>query len=463
MKMKSIVMAVAAASVISGQAFALAPNTVPDIELWVSGASAQDNAFGALLAEQCVAGTLDTFLDGGTGKAQRAFSCNLDSTKVPGLSIANPKVLIHKRSAGGSGMGVQPVADGTAIEFMNVSAANCVVATPNVYNCGYNVTSNRVLHAPDAGLSDVEPAMFVGVNVPTGFTSVTPAQLAKLDVKSVRAGVFGIPVTVALRNALQTAQGLVSGSDSEANMPSLSKIQVASLMAVGGIKKWDTLYINGTKLTQVVGVTPPSDTKVHICRRVEGSGTQAQFNANFLGNPCTDGGLIPTTTTNNLTGPVVVLNSGSGDVETCLDSKNAANIWAIGLQSTEKNADLAKAYRFIKIDGVAPTLENAYNNTYFDWAEESMQWRTVAAGGPVGDKLTILNTMASQAGKPSIIAAANVDFVHPWGAAGYLSVFTNGYAPSTVWNAANPVTTASHGTPVSNCRVPLIGRPSAIN
>jgi len=464
-KVKSMAMAVAAATVISGQAFALAPNTVPDITLYASGASAQDKAFGSLLEELCVAGTLDTYLDGGVGKAQRAFSCNLDSTKVTGLSIANPKVLIYKRSAGGSGMGVAPVADATPMEFMNVNSTNCTLtATANTYNCAYNATTNMQMHVSDAGLSDVEPALFVGVNKPATADEVSSAQLGKLDVKSVRAGVFGIPVTTALRNALQKAQGLVVGDETQANMPSLSKLQVASLMAKNGIKKWDSLSMGGSTLTAFAGVTPPSDLKVHICRRVNGSGTQAQFNANFLGNPCSAGALTPIEAGNNSTGPVVVLNSGSGDVDTCLDTKNTSNIWAVGVLSTESNTTLAKGYRFIKIDGVAPTLENVWNNTYFDWAEESMQWRTPAAGGPAttSDEYKILNTLATQAGKPSIVAAANADFNHSWGQAGYLSLNTNGNATDTVWNVANPVATASHGTPVSNCRVPLINKPSSL-
>lgn len=464
-KIKSMALAVTAATVISGQAFALAPNTVPDITLYASGASAQDKAFGSLLEELCVAGTLDTYLDGGVGKAQRAFSCNLDSTKVTGLSINNPKVLIYKRSAGGSGMGVAPVADATPMEFMNVNSTNCTLTTTaNTYNCGYHVTTNMQMHASDAGLSDVEPALFVGVNKPATADEVSSAQLAKLDVKSVRAGVFGIPVTTALRNALQKAQGLVVGDETQANMPSLSKLQVASLMAKNGIKKWDTLYMGGSTLTAFAGVTPPSDLKVHICRRVNGSGTQAQFNANFLGNPCTAGALAPADTSSGISGPVIVLNSGSGDVDTCLDTKNTANIWAVGVLSTESNVALTKGYRFIKIDGVAPTLENVWNNTYFDWAEESMQWRTPAAGGPAttSDEYKILNTLATQAGKPSIIAAANADFNHSWGQAGYLSLYTNGNATDTTWNVANPVATASHGTPVSNCRVPLIGKPASL-
>jgi hypothetical protein len=461
---KPMALAVTAATVFTGQAFALAPNTVPDITLYVSGASAQDKAFGALLGELCVAGTLDTYLDGGVGKAQRAFSCNLDSSLVTGLSIANPKVLIYKRSAGGSGMGVAPVADATPMEFMNVNSTNCALtATPNTYNCAYNATTNMQMHVSDAGLSDVEPALFVGINKPADANEVTSVQLAKLDVKSVRAGVFGIPVTTALRNALQQAQGLTVGSETQASMPSLSKIQVASLMAKNGIKNWNSVYINGTALTAAAGVTPPSNSLVNICRRVNGSGTQAQFNANFLSNPCTANALAPAEASSPL-GPVVVLNSGSGDVDACLDTKNTENKWALGVLSTESNVSLAKGYRFIKIDGVAPTLENVWNNTYFDWAEESMQWRTPAAGGPalISDEYKILNTLATQAAKPSIIASGNTGFNHTWGQAGYLSLYTNGYTPNTVWNVANPVATASHGTPVNNCKVPLIGKPASL-
>ena len=463
MKMKSIVMAVAAAT-LSGQALALSPTTIPDMEVWLSGSSAQDGAIGTLFSgDLCVAGTYDLYLDNSAtpGSAQRAVSCTLDSTKVVGLSTANPKVLIHKRSAGGSAMGVQPVADGTAIEFMNVNGANCTATvTPNVYSCAYNVTTNMVKHVPDAGFSDVDPGMFVGVNTPSGYADVTAVEMAALTIKTTRAGVFGVPVTVALRNALQQAQGLVVGDETVANMPSLSRDQIASLMAIGGITKWSSLMVGGTALTAYPGVTAPASSLVNICRRVQGSGTQAATNAVFLNNPCASGALQPASASNTLTGPIVTQNSGSGDVETCLDTANTANKWAIGVQGTAYNkpdalGNMAKGYRFIKVDGVAPTAENVYNNTYPDWVEETMQWRT---GVPAADVQTILSKMSTDAGKPSIISSFNVN--QTWGLTGYLSLNTNGYAPSTVWTASNPVATATHG--VSNCRLPLINKSSNI-
>jgi hypothetical protein len=492
MKLKSIVLAVAAASgVIAGQAHAFAPGAVTDINLYVSGATAQDEAFLKMFKDNFCKSDFDAFASSGDAKAQRAFSCKLDSAKIPGMSVVDPTITVYKRSSGGSGMGVQPVADGASIEFMNVApwdgvSKGCQVMAAGTqpsgfpigtYNCSYNATTDRQMHVSDAGLSDVEPALFVGVNVPAGFTDVTAAQVAKMDVVSVRAGVFGIPVTKALRDALQQAQGLVVGDETEANMPSLSKVEVASLMADGGIKKWSDFYVNGVPLT-TISATYGSSNKVTICRRVNGSGTQAQFNANFLAYPCVNGAAQPENLSNLATGPLVVMNSGSGDVETCLKNANdnssvqktdangkylvngdgtpamqTVSKWALGVQSTEKNSTNSKNYRFIKIDGVTPTSENVWNSTYMDWVEESMQWRKVAEGGPVGDMLKVLQTMASEAGKPANTNLTSVN--QSWGRTGYLTVPSLTYPTDSVWNAANPVNTATRGTPVNNCRVPL--------
>lgn len=470
MKFNKLALAVAVAGTLAaGQAAAHAPGVTPDIEMWMSGASAEDGMIRTLFTELCVSGTLDTYLsnEATPGSSHSAFFCTLDSTKVAGLSITNPKVLFHKRSSGGSGMGVAPVADATPIAHMTINNGNCSLgANPNEYLCTTANAGDTINHVSDGGISDVEPALFVPPNVPSGFSATTPAQLAKLNIQSQVGLVFGIPVTKALRDALQTAQGLTAGAEDEANMPNLSRQQVAALMT-GGIKKWDALKVNGTSLTAVLGVTAPSDTKVHICRRVEGSGTQAQMNANFLRVPCTAGANPPLTSSNPVTGPIVTLNSGAGDVDTCLHNDNASNFWSIGLQSLEKNYLVGgvypKNYRFIKVDGKAPTLANAASNQYFDWAENSIQWLKAANGGPTGDKLVILSKVATDAGKPSIVVGVNAPFVYSWGNSGYLSLNTNGYTGSTPFSAANPVTTATHvlGS-VNNCRVPTINKPSEL-
>ena len=425
----------------------------------------------ALFTELCVSGTMDKYLsdESTPGSSDRAFFCTLDSTKVSGLSVSNPKVLFHKRSAGGSGYGVAPVADRTPITHMVINNGNCSLdANPNEYLCSITNSGDTVQQISDAGISDVEPALFVPPNVPSGFGATTPAQLNKLAITSQVGLVFGIPVNTALRDALQVAQGLTPGAEDEANMPNLSKNQVAALMT-GGIRKWDALKVGGTSLTAVSGVTGPADTKVHICRRVEGSGTQAQMNANFLRVPCVAGAFSPLTSSNPVLGPIVTLNSGSGDVETCLDTANAANQWAIGLQSLEKNFLVGGVYphdyRFIKVDGAAPTLRNAATNQYFDWAENSIQWlKSGQTGAPSGDKLTILQKIATDAGKPGIVVGVNSKFHYSWGNSGYLSLNTNGWTPTTPFSEATPVATATHvlGGGVNNCRVPQVNKASEL-
>ncbi len=467
MKLKSIVLAMAATGLVVGQAHAFAPADAATgaLKIYISGASAQDKGLQLLMPQLCK-DTLDTYSDNGVasgssaGSWQTAFSCTLDKTKITGLA-ADTKVLIFKRSKGGSGWGVAPVAMADAsVKFMGVSSGNCTSAGTNKYNCGYDETSNFQTNAtgPDGGMSDVEPALFVGPNVPAGFSAVSKTVLDNLpNVVSTRGGVFGVIVNDKLYAALQRAQNKTVGDFTDAHMPSLSKQQIAGLMAVGGMTDWTQLKVGGltTALTAVPGVTAPADSFVHICRRVPGSGTQAQFQAKFLANPCVAGGLVAAADSDVDFGPIVTQGEGSGDVETCMNNEEVAGNWAIGIQSTEKNATHAKNYRFIKVDGVAPTVDNAKSNKYFDWAEETMQWRKTVSYSD-SRVPTILSALAKQSGKPSIINTINASFNHSFGKGGYMSLNTNGYL---VTDATGPVAQGSHaiqGGKVNNCAVPAI-------
>jgi len=474
--LKKVSVAVSAA-LISTSAFALSPTTTPDIEIFMSGASAQDKGIAALFGDLCVAGTLDTYKDianpAKPGKAHSAFFCNIDSAKVPGLSITNPKVLFHKRSAGGSAQGVNPVIDEQAIDAMVINNGNCTNTVAGEYECTIGAAGDLVSVVSDAGVSDVNPEMFVGVNTPAGSAGVNAAAVAtKMEVKGAAALVFGIPVTTTLRNALQEAEFGVGdacvGAETEACMPSLSKGQVATIMT-GSVKKWDQFFVNGTPLTTVASATP-ADTKVTVCRRTNGSGTQAQMNAKFLNYPCTAGAQEPAATGSPFFGPNIILNSGSGDVTLCLNDKNngtnlsgtnftSQTAWAVGVQSTEKNADLGDDFRFIKIDGYAPTLENAAAGRYSDVVEQTFQWRKSGALPLTGDKLTIVDTIASNASAPSILATKlNTKFNHTFGQAGYLALSTNGFTGAIPFDATNPVTPYTHapaGLPLDNCRAPV--------
>jgi hypothetical protein len=385
---------------------------------------------------------------------------------------ADKKVLINKRSAGGSGKGVQVVADEVAIEAMNINNGNCTETAPGSRSWSCDISggvgsNNLFLQVSTAGISDVEPAMFTGPNVPPGDVAVTPAQVAKMDITTMNAVIFGVPVTEALYRALQIAQGLDSTSaakDDEDQMPTLSSAQVTSLIT-GQIKKWDQLLINGTPLTSYPGVTPPTldffppvfnNPLVHYCRRVPGSGTQAQQNAVFANSPCATGVLDTVRAPGNpVAGPVVEEGAGSGDVDNCLVAKQNANKWAIGVQSLEKQKP---EYRFVKIDGYAPTVKNVAENNYKDWVETSMQWRKAANNGPTGDVLAILQTIAKDASTPATITSLNTAFVHNFGNGSFLALNTNGHVPSFPHDDANPVTTATHapqGAP-NTCQLPVI-------
>lgn len=466
----------ASGAFVSGQAFAHAPNVVPDLTLNISGASAQDKALRELVNSLCVANTLDTFKDianpAKKGKAYTSYFCTIDATLVANMNT-NQTVLINKRSKGGSGMGVVPVADATPIETMNINNGNCtIVPGSRTWDCSIGGAGDLFDKVPTAGISDVEPAMFVDPNVAPDTDPVTPGQIAKLDITATNAVIFGVPVTEKLYRALQIAQGFNETMDDEANMPSLSTSQVNALIT-GNIKNWDQLLVNvggvATPLTQVTGVIPPApemlttDPLVHYCRRVPGSGTQAQMNAKFANTPCVEGVQKPVraTDTNPMFGPIVQENRGSGDLTVCLRDKNTANKWAIGVQSLEKQDP---AFRFVKIDGDAPTLVNVAENKYRHWVETTIQWRNTANAGPSGDVLAILNTIATNASTPATIHTLNASFVHDFGTGAYLALNTNGHVPSFPHEDTNPVTTATHaitGTP-NSCAVPTVNIQSTL-
>jgi len=551
----------AAALSMSAQVSALGlPLPAGTLEVYLSGASAQSNMVRELMSNNglkndgvtnigvCERGlgdggatdTLDIYE--GTPKGNwNAYTCTLRAA----IAGPNINVIVQKRDAGGSATGVQPVAQGgganfdvlTGIEtkpvwncasgtagpdfciaFMEISVANCPGApvlrtvTPGsdvrrIHNCAEAAT---ILKVSDGGWSDVEPKLFGHTsNVPGGGVAVTAEIVQQLNSTSQNQLIFNTPVTLSLRNRLQlvefgAAHGCVTGAldpDSITCMPSLSRQVVQSLM-VGTIINWDQVDVidsTGKKVSLTNALPAVAPSIVRICRRVKGSGTQAQFNAIFLGDGCSDDAIPALTASAPVIGPSVLLNSGSSDVGRCLDDMdtglnssglNGANFfnstpapagsWAIGVQSTEKNANEAKAYRFIKIDGAAPTAQEVHAGNYFDWAEQTFQTRGTKimttynathdpAQGNVGNASikTIIDKLFLQfrnnAASPEILrginsAKATHNLNSPSGdswVSGYLALPKNGVS-DTVLNNFNPVnntTRAPLGLPPSNCRV----------
>lgn len=277
--------------------------------LFISGASAVQGGLGEIANSLFQTGTSYLFhpaaATGRTSADYRAYAGRLRS--AAGGWAAGTNVIIVNRARGGSVWGVNPVARpvgvGTAIESMAVTAAAC---TAGAGTSGSPFLCNTLIDAiPDAGVSDVAPKLFDNAFNTEGEPAepkLSTAELASLAAQPIYGLSFGIPVTD--------------------NLPLfyLNKALLASLMA-GNISTWD----------QVNASLPADD--VLICRRSNGSGSQAVMNL-YAGNyPCgafnppADRDSVPTYDSASKTfvvegatgGLNVIENASSGNVRTCLD------------------------------------------------------------------------------------------------------------------------------------------------
>lgn len=396
-----------------------------------------------------------------------------------GGTMGGKDVAVYKFN-GGSGTGVAPVADPAAAPaadqgYLDASTTGCTQVVPTT-NPGpgntfvsvdgatrfqlWDCPSTRVTQAPDGGISDVEPKMFVG-QLATGFGTSVPGispdkpqnnfvDKGNLVVKSGPGIVFGVIVTTAMYDELtddQQAAGLLpdcpasptrAQRDSLACMPSLPTALVQSVFT-GEISNWTTRSIYGQSLNPPAYVSVPNPNrgadgaKVNICRRSAGSGTHAQFMAEYLRTNCIANSPATKTFANNIpqavAAPHVYENEGSGDLDKCMNALNAGTgynggfangltdypsaptptnggkssvvpngrtAYAIGYNSLERNTALDQQYRFVKIDGVAPTLENAYKGDYQDVYYLSYQNRVDGSGNPE-PRLGAIRTVAADA------------------------------------------------------------------
>jgi len=161
---------------------------------------------------------------------------------------------------------------------------------------------------------------------------------------------------------------------------------------------------------------------------------------------------------------------GSGDVRDCLDAHAQFNRWAIGILSTESVGNNGtRKFRFVKVDGAAPTLLNAYLGRWAHVTEQSMQWRkSFDASLTRTDEGRVLRFVSTNLGLPRVIASLNSGFVHSWGQGGYLAPATSGFAPPVPPVTAdalrsNPVGSLTHSLGrLNDCGEPLVVRPTEL-
>lgn len=428
MKHISISSAVAAACMVMGSgAHALAlsgysPNA-DTLEFRISGASAQDIALEKALASVCDPGTLN----GASQLNQAVYYCSITPNVLntySGLTVFTNvattvnKLVVYKSSLGGSGNGATPVATGaTNIQFLNLAT---IAANPSYLGATTLVTSailpSYTMQAvvasatslvtttgtPVAGLTDVEPSLL-------GVSAANQALLTRTEGAHLA---FGVPVTKTLRDQLQTAQGLVSGSELPADQPNLSTPQLSAIY-------------NGS-ITDFADIGVPTG-PVNLAIRSAGSGTTRATNAYFgLDSPgqCVlnvkvrrTATTLDTSGSSCTTDGVVMWGGGTDNVFACLSNHEAGSRRAIGVSSLETSTTAGTAgasARFIKVDGNLPTLLNVINGRYGLWASVSYNIKASLTGDQLAAALTFRSLLSDR----DVIKDVNLTITQTFASAG---------------------------------------------
>ena len=451
-------------------------------DIYLSGSSAVDLALTKFIANSCNASTLDTYRTDAGGKSYYLWTCQTNNT-APNFVLAsgNTKIAIHKNTNSSSD-GVVALAAGTGLNFLQVSdfvgagacpasptlvPASATIPAYNVFNCtaaaGNTLGAGSLVQPSRFGFSDSEPKQF---------STTAPAQLTSAYPLSI---VFGIPVTTNVRNALQTAQGLTAGDETEAGMPSLTSAQIASLFT-GKFSTWSNL-----------GITVGSDNAIYFVRRSNGSGTTRAFDAAFITDFCIPGAspissaaTLATATltaqcTSTASGGAKALQAGtSDDMAACLSSfNNNGAVGAVGYLSTDYLPGATDGYRWVKVDGYSPKLLNVVDGKWKDWSEEAINY--VKATALAGDDLSFYNTIKATSASGVLVSEIAKNLAQTtsggwtggvlgalpnrqngagWGLAAGSSLATPRTDLSVLNYPANPATRAT-ATGYNLCAVPL--------
>lgn len=451
-KIASLV-AVACAGLVGNANAALTPAQIAVVDnantngrvFFVSGASATQKGFTSIINALFVPASVIRFANTtASSKDYEAVAGTLGAGAGP---WSGQNVIIIDRVKGGSVWGVNPVARAELIETLVVKSANCgsagagTAASP--YTCDLSDGTVAKPHlVPDAGISDVAPKLFQSPYNTEGETpaeALNASELAEFANtaynKPIYTLAFGVPIT------------------NNTNPASLNRAAVAAIMT-GNVGTWN----------QVDSTLPADD--IVVCRRVQGSGTQAVDNLFFGNYPCSGEYNVPAardasgawdgvnyTVTGTEGGLVVIENSTSGDVRNCLTTAanpaggsygtkdrdgNAVTVTfdpktgghrAIGVLSMDSvaSSNVAGAWSFRSLDGAGtvtctgtcpattapvtagsgtfPTQANLMNGSWplQGWVSWNVPTRTISST----NKAPIAARFITVAQDPTIVAAIN--------------------------------------------------------
>lgn len=377
MKLKHLAFAVAtmAAGFAAQAAGTISIGGVAHNVVYLSGASAPDN-FLADIAEGMM-----TSVTHYSASNYKAFAGSANG--IPGITNGT-KVLFIKRSAGGSAFGVGPVARAQRVATIDVNSCTsgagtkaspfvCAVSAsldPGAVGYGSGADAANAGLIPDFGVSDVEPAMFQEpYNTENDTAALSADEVTRLTATPVNQVMFGL---VATNNVPATTY--------------LSRSTYGAMLN-GQITTWDQ-------------VDPSLSGDVAVCRRVEGSGTQAGYNSFFGNFPCAsqEGGFVAPARMSSSAGwkasgsgsaadpyiidvsagYTVIENSGSGDVRNCLKAANAGTDYTFTSWDSEDQAprvfkatfggNARKAIGVLSLDSYTSAAANGFSFRHLDGA-----------------------------------------------------------------------------------------------
>ena len=486
------------------------------VTLRIGGSSAHDKGLLSLMrltaaggAEICQENTLHHYK---VGSNDNIYACTAGAQS----GVAGSKLVVIKKSSGGSGTGVATVVksgtvnldDGTTVNSTYLDPSNATLQA----GTGFTTTSKAAEGAlsaytelsigssagltaastTDVGISDAEPAVSRRLFNP----DLKATELNAMAVKGISGVIFGVPVT---RNVYQRLQALQfpttskcnpagtgygsitaavdasNAANSEECMPSLTRDQVQGLY-IGAID-WSSIASanagSSANLTEVSGTgTTLNSSTVYLERRVSSSGTQRSYDIYFLGQGCLSG--APTFRTAAGEPGVVVENSSGSTIPANLNSHNTAGRGAIGVLTSESKPALADGWRFVKLNGYAPTVLNVVKGTYDLFYESTLQYRnttvnglsSLAAGTNGANEKKLADAIATNLGKPSVVSFLNTSFDQFFGRAGLVANAVSQAAsapvpPFTTGAAGSGVATDVYDKPVATSTRGTSGTPNA--
>lgn len=308
--------------------------------------------------------------------------------------------------------------------------------------------------------------------------------------------IYGVGVTQDLYQVLQVAQkraGILPstvqiGGYSEADLPTLNRNVLGSFFA-GKIGNWEQFTFVDAKtgatkslfdadvLTEAGVVAPTKNadklTPVGVGRRNNGAAIGAVAYAKLLNYPGVANSIPPALPTANkatdesVALPIVKSPIGTSDTGNLLkdwqagtnvstynnivDGAGNARIWGLAFNSADRNSSVkadgtgGDGWRYIKVDGYAPTLSNVAAGNYPLWAEGAFIYIKKNASDKLWESKTkLLKTLADDLGSPTVANLVNT--TQPWGKTGIFATTADarGFVNDVPFQDANPVVPFSH-------------------